>query len=89
LCPTSSLSSGWCFFVAGKTGGVVVEGLLSYARLLFAQPQAGKLSILVAAGRQVQTVTSWDPGEQSVDAVSRLKTRDHGIYHFQDDAFID
>jgi len=43
LCPISSLSSGWCFFVAGKTGGVVVEGLLSYARLLFAQPQAGKV----------------------------------------------
>jgi hypothetical protein len=97
LCLTSSLSGGWCFFVAGKKGGVVsrtlqpecVEGLLSYARLLFAQPQAGKLSILLAAGQQVQTVTSWDPDEQSVEAVSGLKTQDHGINHFQDYAFID
>jgi hypothetical protein len=90
LCLTSSLSGEWCFFVAGKTGGVVssnlqpdcVEGLLSYARLLFAQPQAGKLSILVAAGRQVQTVTSWDPGEQSVEAIvkglNRKATGDGG-----------
>jgi hypothetical protein len=62
---------------SGKKGGVVsrtlqpecVEGLLSYARLLFAQPQAGKLSILLAAGQQVQTVTSWDPDEQSVEAI--------------------
>lgn len=29
-----------------------------------------QLSILAAAGRRVQTVTSWDPGQQSVDAVS-------------------
>jgi hypothetical protein len=62
----------------------MLQCVLSLAFSVFVQ-----LSILVAAGRQVQTVTSWDPGEQSVDAVSRLKTRDHGIYHFQDDAFID
>jgi hypothetical protein len=57
---------------------------LSLAFSVFVQ-----LSVLVAAGRQVQTVTSWDPGEQSVDAVSGLKIQDHGINHFQDDAFID
>jgi hypothetical protein len=57
---------------------------LSLAFSVFVQ-----LSILLAAGQQVQTVTSWDPDEQSVEAVSGLKTQDHGINHFQDYAFID
>lgn len=59
---------------SGSAGGVTlqpecVEGLLSYVRLFFAQPRSGKLSTLAAAGRKVHTVTSWDPGQQSVEAI--------------------
>ncbi len=70
--------------IACCTRVYTLQCILSLAFSVFVQ-----LSVLVAAGRQVQTVTSWDPGEQSVDAVSGLKIQDHGINHFQDDAFID
>ncbi|KAG6543987.1 hypothetical protein Mapa_014611 [Marchantia paleacea] len=47
------------------------EGLLGYARLLLSQPQGGKLSVLGGTGNQVHTITSWDPGQQSLDSIAK------------------
>jgi branched-subunit amino acid transport protein AzlD len=39
-----------------------------------------QLNILVAVGQHVQTIISWDLGEQLVETVNGLKTQDWMVY---------
>jgi hypothetical protein len=48
-----------------------LEALLGYARLLFAQPHGGKLSVLGCAGNKMHTITSWDPGQQTLESIMK------------------
>ncbi|CAM6092410.1 unnamed protein product [Calypogeia fissa] len=48
-----------------------LEALLGYARLLFAQPHGGKLAVLGGAGNKMHTITSWDPGQQTLESIMK------------------